>query len=774
MNRLPRLFPCVALAGLLSMPLVAVASPQAAPPAAKDASAPPADTAAAPPATAPAAAPATQPAIAVPEAPANQPLADQADDFWHYGEVGRYDLQAIIGKRLIAATEKNPEDLLKAFEQVAGRHHRPGGAPEEIDGELLRWQAADPQVQPVVTQIIEILNNGRFGRRQDPQFIADNIHRLNQGERAYMLAIQQLRASGELAVPQMVAILVSPKPEDLQYHDAVRRALVDLGRSALNPLLVSTQMNPKDPALTTICGVLGDIGYDIAEPYLLSLSHSSETSDQVKESAAAALRRFANLRPDSSSGNLFYALAEKYYYGTASIQPDPRSPKAFVWYWENGGLSAKQVPPQIFNDIMTMRETEHALRENPSSPDQAVALWLAGNIRRSIDLPSGQTDPTRAEAEPLPHYYGVAVGAQYLNLVLSRSLTDNTPQSPAVALAAIRALQDIVGQSNLFSGGRGQPLVEAMRSSDRQVRIEAAFALAAALPQTRFQGQDRVVPLLAEAITQSGTPGVLVIASQQDRTRLAAELKGYATAGASDAASALAESSSLPAVDVIILPEDVGNVEIDKTIDLCSQNPRLQGAAKLIIVHSLASPWAKVAVTDPSLSYTEANSGPALANAVEAARKKAGGLPVDEKVAGDFALRAADLLAKLAISRGQVLNLSAAEETMIGALGDKRPQIAEAVGQAVGLLNSARAQSALADRGNAAGTATEVRISLYGSLATSAKFYGNRLSEGQVNDLRQVAMGEKDLKVRDAAAQALGALNLPAMDSKALLLERHD
>jgi hypothetical protein len=409
-----------------------------------------------------------------------------------------------------------------------------------------------------------------------------------------------------------------------------------------------------------------------------------------------------------------------------------------------------------------------------SNPDQAVALWLASNIRRSIDLPTGGVDPTRTPDEPQPHYYNVAEGTKYLNLVLDRSLKDNTPQSPAVALAAIKSLQEIVGQSNLFSGGRGQPLVEAMRYPDRQVRFEAAFALAAALPQQPFQGQSRVVPLLAEAVSQSGTPGVLVVAPQAERQKLQADLKGYQLAGGDDPATAVADSMTIPAVDVIVLNEDSGNAAIDRVIDLASQSPRLERAAKLVIVHSLASPWARMSITDPTISYTRSANGPSLVAAIEAARKKAGGLAMDEKLASDFALRSASLMAKLAISRGQILDLSVAEQTLIATLGDKRPPVAKAVGDAVALLNSTPAQSGLADRANDAATAGEVRVSLYKSLATSAKFFGNRLSPEQINQLQQTVANEKALDVRSAAAEARGALNLPAADAKILILQRQD
>src|SRR6185312_15922379 len=347
-----------------------------------------------------------------------------------------------------------------------------------------------------------------------------------------------------------------------------------------------------DPSLTTICAVLGDIGYPIAGPNLVALAHGDQSSNQVKQAATIALQRL-NVNPNSNAGDLFYGLAEKFYYGTASIQPDPRSPRAFVWYWTKGGLTSKSVPPQIFNDIMTMRESEHALRHNPGNADQAIALWLAANIRRGINLPQGETDPTRAADEPQPHYYNVAEGAKYLNLVLERSLKDNTPQSPAVALAAIKSLQDIVGQSNMFSGTSSQPLVDAMRYSDRQVRFEAAFAIASALPQKSFQGQDRVVPLLAEAVSQSGTPGVLIVGPQNERTTLASDLKNFSVAGGTDPSSAIADSGAIPSVDVILMNEDIGNAAIDQVINLASQNPRLERAAKLIIVHSLASPWAR-------------------------------------------------------------------------------------------------------------------------------------------------------------------------------------
>ena len=805
MKRMPRLVPCVALACSLALPVLAT-SAFAAPPAPTDAGAPPAATPAAPsgaaapapaapapaappagdaaaaapavpPATAPAdaaAAPTTAPAA--PEVGANETTAQLADDFWHYGEIGRYDLQAQYGAKVIAAGQQTPEDVLKAFEAAAPNHHSPGGAPGDIDTALLRWQNADPKMKQVAADVIGVLNKARFARRQNPEFIAEQIKRLTGGERAFSLAMQQLQNSGELAVPQLVAALLDPAPGNGELRDVARAALVRLGKSALNPLLAATQMDARDPALTTICGVLGEIQYPVAAPYLISLARSSESSAEVREAATVALRHLSNgPSANAGAGDLFYGLAQQLYQGKdTSLQPDPRSPKAFIWYWQNRGLVSKAIPPQIFNDVMTMREAEYSLRQQGSNPDQAVALWLAANIRRGLNLPAGETDPTRGADEPASHYYNVAEGAKYLNLVLERSLNDSSPQGAGVALAAIKSLQNIVGQSNLFSGTSGQPLVDAMRSPDRQVRFEAAYAIGAALPQKSFQGQDNVVPLLAEAVGQSGTAGVLVVGSQEERARIASELKNYAVDGGADASAAISNAGALPGVDVIVMSEDIGNPQIDSVMSLASQNPRLSRVAKLIIVHSLASPWVRISLTNPTLSYTEATAGQPLMDAVEQARKKAGGSAMDPKAAADSSLRAAHLLARLAISRGQVLNLSVAEPTLLSSLGDKRAEVVQAVGDAVALLNSPRAQSALAQRAADANTPPEIRVALYKSLATSAKFYGNHLEAGTLGELQQVVVGEKDLNIRSAAAEARGALNLPSAEVKSLILDRHD
>src|SRR5690606_38930535 len=141
-------------------------------------------------------------------------------------------------------------------------------------------------------------------------------------------------------------------------------------------------------------------------------------------------------------------------------------------------------------------------------------------------------------------------------------------QNSAVALRAIESLQKIVGQSNIFSA-ESQPLIDAMRYPDRRVRFEAAFTLAAALPDKSFNGQERVVPLLAEAVSQTGTPNVLVVLPNQDEAnKLVDGLKGagFGATGATSAEQAVAQALVLPSVDAIIAHEDLGGSEVNRLL----------------------------------------------------------------------------------------------------------------------------------------------------------------------------------------------------------------
>jgi hypothetical protein len=247
---------------------------------------------------------------------------------------------------------------------------------------------------------------------------------------------------------------------------------------------------------------------------------------------------------------------------------------------------------------------------------------------------------------------------------------------------------------------------------------------------------------------------------------------GFAVVGATTPDEAIATAVALPAVDVIVVSEDMGPEEVDRLFALARANARLRGAARLVMTNTGASRYEELRVSDPLMSTTQAKDAQNLKTAIIQARTSGGALPMDPQIANEYATRAANLMLKVASSRGQVFDLMAAKPTLLSGLSDPRPNIVMLAGEVLAMLNDREAQGAILATASDEKTADEVKISLFKSLATSAKFWGNLLDTAQIDTLQNVVDTAANLQVRSAAAEAHGALNLPADQAKKLIVEQ--
>lgn len=701
-------------------------------------------------------APTEAPAVA-----ASTNLKGDVEDFWHFARMARYDAANAKAAAVLDAGAA-PLDVLAAFEAAVAK--RPG---DDLTQGMVRF-IGTPELQENAQALEKILIEGRYGRRADVKFIESNIQRLITNAIGFQNGVANLKSSGEMAVPILLQYLRAP--DKAQYHDASRRALKELGRVALNPLVAATEMSDLD-TLSYVINILGELQYADAGPYVMRIQAASNSAI-VKDACAQALRKMG-----ASGGNpadAFLALAEKFYYGKAAITADTRNPNAFVWYWDDAaGLTRKEVPQEVFGEIMAMRAGEYSLQlaGEGDAGDKALSLWLAANYKRQVQL-AGAPDPTRAENQPEAHYYGVTSGPKYVGMALDRTLTDG---DSAVSYELLRSAQQIVGNKTLNIDAEGKSLVKAMNSPDRRVRFEAAFALAGARPSDSFSGADMVVPLLGEALSQTGKPTVLIIASSQDKVNAISEPltdAGYAAVGATTAADAGAAAQKLPAVDVVVFDSTLPADQIEGIVSSVTTSPKLRGSARLALTQTTQSAFEELKTRDPLLSTSTASDPEAVKAAIEAARAKGGALPVDVDVAGDYALRAAGLLRQIGTTGG-VYGLAAVKSTLLGSLSDARPEVVTAVGEVLGQYGDADAQRALLARAGA-NTDPPIRISLYKSLSTNAKQHGNLLTGEDTAELEKTVTSEPDLAVRSAAAEARGALNLPASEAKQIVLGQVD
>ena len=143
------------------------------------------------------------------------------------------------------------------------------------------------------------------------------------------------------------------------------------------------------------------------------------------------------------------------------------------------------------------------------------------------------------------------------------------------------------------------------------------------------------------------------------------------------------------------------------------------------------------------------------------------------ELADEYALRAAEAMLKVAVSRNPVIDVSLAQTALVAATADSRPPIQVLAGQILAYLKSPNAQRAIAAMALNASNDMNVRIEAFASLATSAKLNGNMLPDNMVNDIYALtSSGQTEPDLRAAAAAAYGALNLPSQKVKDLILDQ--
>ncbi len=415
-----------------------------------------------------------------------QSLEENWNDFLHYTKIGRFGLAKGYAQAVLQSNP-DPVELLKLSKE------NPQGY-----AILLRVNefAPDAEMADLSGKIIAIIEQGGFIRRADPRVIVGEIKRLSSTERGWLAAVKRLRNAGEYAIPFMLnAMADNSRQQELPY---IVRALPEIGRGAIRPLVAALQT--KDPALKAhIITALGEIGYPQSQAYLKYVVEN-ESSTELRALAEQSIRQIDPAALRIGAAQLFYLLAEHYYYHTESLAPVEDADFANIWFWDSDRqrLVREEVDISYFNELMSMRACEWALRADAGF-GQAIGLWLAAYFKAEstgVEMPAyfGQR-----HADAL--VYATTAGVEYLHQALGRAVKDNNAY---VALGVIEALGTTAGEKSLlYRIGSAQPLVQALVFDDRMVRYSAAIAIAAAGPKERFAESRLVVENLAEALGQN-------------------------------------------------------------------------------------------------------------------------------------------------------------------------------------------------------------------------------------------------------------------------------
>ena len=144
-----------------------------------------------------------------------------------------------------------------------------------------------------------------------------------------------------------------------------------------------------------------------------------------------------------------------------------------------------------------------------------------------------------------------------------------------------------------------------------------------------------------------------------------------------------------------------------------------------------------------------------------------------EDLAANYAVRAFDVLDSLAVSRNKVVDINASRKALIKVVTAKDDQMRIEAAQVLAFLPCEKSQRAIADVALSEDFSKDVRMNVFDSLIKSAKVNGSKLTDEQIDKLYDItASRDEDADLRESAASAYGALNLPSKKVKTLILDQ--
>ena len=687
------------------------------------------------------------------EADGQRPVAKVWDDLLHYIRVAQVPAATASAREILSRDVEAKEiyQLAMSFKLSQQILIRGLNLPDEqLKGDLQR--------------ILALIEKGYRDMRSDDAEIQRAIELLKGSLEQFESGKTRLLQSGEYALPRLISVL--SRSDDRMFRARVISVLSAMGKEAVRGISVALQAEDQQ-VVRDIAGILATIGYPHAAPRLKEALDRKDLVAETRQALRTALITVAGQPAvDKSTAEVFYEWADKYYRQAESMMPDPRDEEAFVWYWKNDWRTVEKVPvPRpIFDEIYTMRLARLALKYDETFYS-AVPLWLTAFARREVELDAGGTDPLLSQEELHARDYILSTSPKYLQQALSRAMAD---QDTRVVFMMIEGLAQTQGSESLVRPieGGAMPLVQAMSYPDRQVRYLAAVSLARALPDQPFAGYQMVMPVLGQALRQTGRKAAMLVGVGNELKGIIRDA-GYEILEASEAPTAVADVLESAGVDVFIAGSDAMAEDLVRAV---RQQPTLTGAA--LVVDS-ATNRAKTLQRGDRLVFLMDPAAEANLRLEVVSEAIAAGLgqAMEPQQSAEWAVLAARAIETVGQSGNKVYNITRTLKQLQSAVGSNVPAVQMASADALATMNLADAQRSIVDLAIQPQAEEQVRISAFGALSRSLRKFGNLLTDDQSQAVVSIVMGEGSRELRTAASQALGAMNLASDKIKTLMLQ---
>ncbi|HEY1068593.1 MAG TPA: hypothetical protein VGE52_20885, partial [Pirellulales bacterium] len=360
-----------------------------------------------------------------------------------------------------------------------------------------------PSLQPQGREFAALVREAVRTRSRDPQYISGLIDRLdNQDRRIRGYVAVKLRDAGDAAYQPLIAALADPAREAIRSN--IRQAIVVQGTD-MGPALQAA-LATDDPVLAEqVTLALRDLRYRPAIPYLLAPAVAEETPAGFRDAARAVLASWLGAVPSPAEAvKAILGAGDAQYERVATPPMVDDDGKTVVWVWD---AEKKEVAPKLLllDDAYAFKAAQLGREAFKLAPDDPqVARFAAASALDAAMLENGlDKRPSEAALAAVEK-----VNDHTLRAVVAKAM--GTRHTPAAA-AAVTVLAERESRDALASpDGRLPLLVQAALDPDRRLRIAATEAIFGIEPNGNYVGASLVWEGLAQLITSTGKPKVVI------------------------------------------------------------------------------------------------------------------------------------------------------------------------------------------------------------------------------------------------------------------------
>ena len=642
---------------------------------------------------------------------------------------------------------------------------------------------APPETVDSIKKFFALAERGRREWLRDQKRIGESMAKLVAAKEPTDIwtAIAELKTAGQHAAPQLFEAIKKGKG-----GTTVDMAIMSCGSPVVLPLCEALNVQD-DLVKQELIFVLGQIRDTRALPALAAIA-AGDAPASVKENAIDSIKRIAgdNLQ---SAPVYYYEQAQAYYRQRYDVLQSPHD-DFIIWSWnaKDQSLVGRTVPEYAFYLEMTEKLCYQAIALDETF-ESVYPLLICSYLQQLNSYNSMLDAVDKGVVESLSEEEiaglkarkdrvagilstATALGKQHFYGALNYALKEG---NSTVAVACEGILRRLGSPADLpvIVGGKGDrnmpaaaatadPLVAALDSDSKEVRYNAAAALAA-ISTRAFPGSDKVLPVLCQALGERGARVVLVAdADVQVTNQLKSDLNeaGFMVDIASDPDTALIAGFSVPVKDALIV--DAG---LTKSIDRFLTDFRTSRMPLILLCTEDNAEAAKTAYEGKASGIVmKPVELPALQAALQTAFKGAKDTS-GKALALKMNYMAANAIAQLDPA-GTVLPLDAAVDALAKSLELPDEVKLESM-KALGKIGSQAAEPDLASVAANAANSAAARGAALDALTAIAIKHGT-VSFG-VRELAEKLLGDGEASIREAAARLLGASASSATPIKQLI-----